>query len=213
MNIEGLSESGKTRAYDSPARRAQAKETRRQIADAARHLFVERGWSRTRVKDVAAAAGVSEPTVYAVYGSKAGLVTALLDSLEAAADVPRQIAEIRAATGDPLGQLAAMTAFDRRLFEHGADAMQVIREAAASRPELIEVVSKGRGRGDRLRRAVFGGWPDGTLRPGVDEQHARDTFAALCNLDVYLVLTRERGWSPDRVQRWWTDSLATLLLA
>lgn len=44
-------------------------------------------------------------------------------------------------------------------------------------------------------------------------QDARDTFGALCNVDVYLVLTRVRGWSADRVEEWWTDSLCRLLLA
>ena len=213
MNIDGLSESGKSRAYDSPTRRAQAQQTRRLIADAARRLFMENGWAGTRVKDVAREAGVSEPTVYAVYGSKAGLVTALLDSLEGAADVPRQVTEVRAARGDAAGQLAAMAAFDRRLFEHGADAILVIREAASSKPEIAEVISRGRGRGEKLRVAVFDAWPPGTLREGLAPQDARDTFAALCNVDVYLVLTRERGWSPDKVERWWTDSLVRLLLA
>ena len=77
MNVERLNESVNARSYDSPTRRAQAEQTRRQIAHAARTLFVERGWSGTRVRDVAAAAGVSEPTVYAVYGNKAGLAMAL----------------------------------------------------------------------------------------------------------------------------------------
>lgn len=32
---------------------------------------------------------------------------------------------------------------------------------------------------------------------------ATDIYAALCNIDVYTALTDERGWSPDRVERWW----------
>ena len=101
MNIDGLSESGKSRSYDSPKRRAQADETRQAIAAAARRIFVERGWSGTRVRDVAEEAGVSEPTVYAVYGNKAGLAMALLDSLDDAADVPRMFRELREGNGDP----------------------------------------------------------------------------------------------------------------
>ena len=91
MNIEPLSESGKSRSYDSPKRRAQADETRRAIADAARRLFLARGWAATRVRDVAKEAGVSEPTVFAVYGNKAGLAMGLLDSLDHDADVPRML--------------------------------------------------------------------------------------------------------------------------
>ena len=139
MNVERLNQSVNARSYDSPTRRAQAEKTRRQIADAARDLFVERGWSGTRVRDVAAAAGVSEPTVYAVYGNKAGLATALLDSLTAAVDLPRHMSEIKAAEGDPPRQIAALVAIDRQLFEHGADAITVIREAGKSNPDLAPV--------------------------------------------------------------------------
>ena len=54
-----------TRAYDSPRRREQARETRERITAAARELFLENGWAATRMRDVAERAGVAEPTVYA----------------------------------------------------------------------------------------------------------------------------------------------------
>ena len=212
MNIERLNESGKGRKYDSPTRRAQAEETRRQIAHAARSLFVERGWSGTRVRDVAAAAGVSEPTVYAVYGSKAGLASALLDSLEGVADPRRLGQEVKAAAGDPRAQLRAVVGFDRRLFEHGADAITVIREAGRTVPELATVFSDGRARGETMRRHLFGSWPAEVWREGTDVGSAVDQSLALCNVDVYLVLTRERSWTPDQVEEWWDEALARLLL-
>src|SRR5918992_5202501 len=213
MNIDRLSESGKpSRRYDSPTRRAQAEGTRRAIADAARTLFLERGWAGTRVRDVAAQAGVSEPSVYAGYGNKAGLAMALLDSLDDAADPMRMLRELEDAEGDPAGQLRALAAFDRRLFEHGGDAITVIREAGRTKPELAEVVVQGRLRGDRNRRRIFRSWPPGTLREDLDLDGARDIYAALSNVDVYLVLTRERGWSPERVEEWWAETMARLLL-
>ena len=212
MNIERLSESGKGRRYDSPTRRAQAEETRRQIADAAWSLFVERGWSGTRVRDVAQSAGVSEPTVYAVYGSKAGLASALLDSLEGAADPRRLGDELRAAAGDPRGQLAAVAGFERRLFEHGAEAITVIREAGRSVPELTRTFLDGRARGESQRRRLFEGWPADAWREEVGVDDALDYSAALYTADVFLLLTRERGWSPQRVEQWWTTTLVQLLL-
>ena len=213
MNIERLSESGKTsRRYDSPTRRAQAEETRRAIAAAARELFLERGWAGTRVRDVAAKAGVSEPSVYAVYGNKAGLAMALLDSLDDAADPMRMLRELDELKGDPVGQLRSLLSFDRRLFEHGGDAITVIREAGRTKPELEEVVIQGRQRGDRNRRRIFRSWPEGTLQDGLDVDGARDIYAALSNVDVYLVLTRERGWSPERVEEWWVETMARLML-
>jgi TetR/AcrR family transcriptional regulator, regulator of cefoperazone and chloramphenicol sensitivity len=212
MNVERLTQSVNARSYDSPTRRAQAEKTRRQIADAARALFVEKGWSGTRVRDVAAAAGVSEPTVYAVYGNKAGLATALLDSLTAVVDFPRHLSELRAAEGDPVRQIAALVAIDRQLFEHGADAITVIREAGRSNPDLAPVYATGRQQGEEARRRVYGSWPEQVWRDGVSVQDALDTAAALLSVDVYLELTQTRGWSADRVQAWWADTLVHLLL-
>jgi TetR/AcrR family transcriptional regulator, regulator of cefoperazone and chloramphenicol sensitivity len=206
------SEPSARRPYDSPRRREQALETRARIADAARRLFLSRGWAATRVRDVAEEAGVSEPTVYAAYASKAGLAMALVDAVDMSADVPRLLAELEAAGDDPVRQLAAMVAFDRRLFERGGDVIALLRDAGGSEPKLRAAYQEGRGRGDQLRQRVFSGWSSATFRDGVTAHSAADAFAALCNVDVYRVLSEERGWSPDQIERWWHESLVRLLL-
>lgn len=165
------------------------------------------------MRDVAAAAGVSEPTVFSVYGNKAGLAMGLLDSLDDAADPMRMLGELKEAEGDPRRQLAVLLAFDRRLFEHGADAIVVIREAGRAKPELGAVVAEGRARGDRNRRRIFRSWPEGALRAGVDVARACDVYAAISHVDTYLVLTGERGWRPEQVEEFWVATLAELLLA
>ena len=107
-----------------------------------------------------------------------------------------------------------LLSFDRRLFERRADAIVVIREAGRGKPELAEVVRlRGGPRGDRNRRRIFRSWPEGTLREGLDVDRARDIYAALSNVDVYLVLTRERGWTPEQVEQWWIETVTQLLLA
>jgi TetR/AcrR family transcriptional regulator, regulator of cefoperazone and chloramphenicol sensitivity len=214
MNMERLNESVKgRRKYDSQKRRAQAEETRRQIAEAARQLFVERGWAATRVRDVAAAAGVSEATVFSVHGNKAGLAKALLESVNDGADIPGLVARLRSSEGDPSEQLAALVAFDRRLFETGYDVIVLMREAQRAEPDLGAAYEEGRRRGSENRQRVFGSWPAGALREGLDARAADDIFAAMCNVDVYRVLVEERGWTADRVEEWWLDALTTLLLA
>lgn len=201
------------RPYDAPRRRAQAQATRAAIVAAARRLLVANGWSGTRVRDVAQEAGVSEPTVYAAYGSKAGLALALLEAIETGAERTRALRELRRAAGDPRRQLAALVAFDRRLFERAGDVIGTLRDAGAAEPQLREAYAQGRARGDAARRETFGSWPAGTLRPGADATLAADTYAALCSIDVYRTLTDERGWSPAQVERWWRESLERLLLA
>jgi len=201
------------RPYDSPRRRAQASATRADIATAARRLFLAHGWTGTRVRDVAREAGVAEPTVYAAYGSKAGLALALIDAIETDADPARTTREVNEAAGTPPRQLAAMVASDRRLFEGAGDVIALLRDAGRSEPDLHAAYQQGRAHGDQLRRQTFSSWPPETFDQGTTVASAADAFAALCNIDVYHVLTEERGWTPDRVERWWTASLTKLLLA
>jgi TetR/AcrR family transcriptional regulator, regulator of cefoperazone and chloramphenicol sensitivity len=59
---------------------------------------------------------------------------------------------------------------------------------------------------------VFSSWQAGVLRDGVDVPAAVDIYAGLCSIDVYTTLTVERGWSPERVERWWSEALARELL-
>jgi AcrR family transcriptional regulator len=198
------------RPYRSPLRRQQAQTTRTRIAMAARDLFRARGWAQTRIRDVAARAGVSEASVYAAYGSKAGLARALVDAVEASADVPSSPSQI-VATG-PTGQLAALVASDRRLFEDGGDVVALLRDAGRTEPDLLDAYRLGRAHGDQLRRKTFAAWPTGTLRNGVAVEGAVDAYAALCNIDVYRELTDERHWTSNQVQAWWTETLTMILL-
>ncbi|MEQ4722179.1 helix-turn-helix domain-containing protein [Nonomuraea sp. B19D2] len=201
------------RRYDSLRRTAQALETRAEIARAARRLFVDRGWAATTVRDVAREAGVSVPTVYSVYGNKTGLTRALADAADLSADPAQQLAELEAAAQDPARQLAAMAGFDRRLYERAGDVITLLREAGRSEPELAAVYRDGRRRADKTRMAVFSSWPAGVLREGLDVAAAADIYAGLCSIDVYATLTAERGWPPDRVERWWRAALVRELLS
>ncbi|MEU0390065.1 TetR/AcrR family transcriptional regulator [Streptomyces chartreusis] len=207
-----MSEEPGRRRYDSLRRTAQAQQTRAEIARAALELFVSRGWTATTVRDVAREAGVSVPTVYAAYGNKTGLTRALADAADLSADVPQLIAELEAPTTDPARQLASMAGYDRRLYERAGDVITLVREAGRSEPELATLYHDSRVRGDQTRVQVFSSWPPGVLRSGLDVPSAVDVYAALCNIDVYTVLTGERGWSPDRVEQWWCGALARELL-
>lgn len=210
-NAQGQAE--RSRSYDSPRRREQARATRTAIAHAARHLLVTRGWAATRVRDVAEEAGVAEATVYAAYGSKAGLARALVDAVDLAAEVDRSAEQVVARNADPAAQLAALVAADRRLFERGGDVIALLRDAGRTEPGLRAAYDDGRARADELRRAVFATWPRDRWLPGVDVDRAADTFAALCNVEVYQILIAERGWTPDEVESWWRESLERLLVA
>ncbi|MGW3992535.1 helix-turn-helix domain-containing protein [Amycolatopsis sp. NPDC004772] len=198
------------RRYDSLRRLEQAQRTRADIAAAARRRFSAQGWAATTVRDVAREAGVSVPTVYAAYRNKAALVRALADAADLTADLPRLLDELEA-TSVPAAQLAAMAAFDRRLFERAGDLIALVRQAGRTEPELADVYREARETADGTRRLVFTSWPEGTLRPDVPT--AVDIYAGLCNVDVYTTFTVEREWSPERVEHWWAEALARELLS
>ena len=58
------------REYDSSRRQAQAQETRRHILEAARKLFMERGYAGATAEAIASEAGVSAQTIYAIFKNK-----------------------------------------------------------------------------------------------------------------------------------------------
>jgi AcrR family transcriptional regulator len=199
------------RAYDSLRRTEQAQRTKAEIAAAARRCFTANGWAATTVREVAQEAGVAVPTVYAAYGNKTGLALALADAADLDADLGAELADLEAAEGDPARQLAAMAAYDRRLFERAGDLIAMLRDAGRTEPELADLYRDGRRRADAFRSEVFASWPEGTLRADVDA--SVDVYATLCSIDVYTVLTEERSWSPDRIQSWWAAMLPRELLA
>src|SRR5690349_3209183 len=61
-------------------REEQAAATRRRIADAARRLFAERGYSTTSLAEVAREAGVAARTVYTVFGTKREILSAICEA-------------------------------------------------------------------------------------------------------------------------------------
>lgn len=71
------------RPDDPRARAAQTKRdrTRRALLDAADATFGSRGWARTRIEDIAAAAGVSAATAYNHFPSKHSLIGHVMEPL------------------------------------------------------------------------------------------------------------------------------------
>jgi AcrR family transcriptional regulator len=198
------------RRYDAPRRRAKADATRRSVLDAARRLFVDKGIVGTTVGSVAAEAGVSVQTVYAVFGSKAGILIALLDDLEVAANAAGY-AEAIEASSDSRERLAVIVAFHCQLFASGLDVI-LVAHRSSSDPRVRPFVEEGETR----RRAACEGWVGGflsrgDLRPGLDAATAVDLLWVHCGPDVYSAFVVGCGWSRERVERWLTERLTGLL--
>ena len=84
--------------------------TRRALLDAATDLFVERGFARTSLDDIAGVARVTKGAIYHHFPGKTGVLEALLDELEAAENARARTAFDEAP--DPAaGVLAALDQF------------------------------------------------------------------------------------------------------
>src|SRR3954453_5133934 len=104
----------------SSRREQQAQQTREEILRAARRLFAERGYTRTSVRDVADAAGVSPQTVYDSIGSKPALVARLNDAIDTEAGIA-EIAMQSARSRDPLEIFGPSGRTTRSILEHNSD--------------------------------------------------------------------------------------------
>lgn len=200
------------RSYSSPRRAAQARRTRERIVEAARRLWAERGFAAATMEAIAAEAGVAVQTVYGAFGSKGGILTALLVQLDLQAGGLTLTGEVQAA-GTPEEQVRLVVAFNRRLFEESADVLTIALGSTAADADVATWIAEG----DRRRREglahLAAGWhAAGALRPEVDAAEAGDILYTLTSSQVYVLLVTTTGWEPSRYERWLNQTLATLLL-
>src|SRR5690349_23779529 len=105
MTEHVANQGGGARRYHSPRRAEQAVATRRAVLDAARDLFVRKGYLATTVADIAREARVAVDTVYATVGRKPALLREVVETAISGTDqaMPAEqrdyVARVRAAKG------------------------------------------------------------------------------------------------------------------
>ena len=193
-------------------RERQAQLTRDEILKSARRLFAERGYSRTSVRDVAEAAGVSPQTVYDSIGSKQALVARLNDLIDAEAGIGA-IAGAAARSNDPQ-QLAALAArVTRSILENCGDIIHALVTGAAAEPALEAALDEGHRRHVQGAETVVGLLQKmDILVTSLDTETAVGTLAAITDFRFALLLRDTYGWSMDRIEAWMTETSKSLLL-
>ncbi|MFE1437455.1 TetR/AcrR family transcriptional regulator [Streptomyces sp. NPDC058739] len=196
----------------------KAQETRRRIIDAAGALFVEQGYGATKLQEIADRAGVAVQTIYFVFRNKTTLLKELVDVAIAGDDEPVAtmdrpwFTEVLAA---PTAESALTGLLDdtRRTLERVAAINEMVHAAAATDPEIRELW------GDRTdpRYTVMSTVAESlTQKPGfrssVPADEAADIIYAVLSPELYLVLTRDRAWTPVKWERWAHRTLCSQLL-
>lgn len=193
----------KRRAYSSPLRARRAEETRQSVIAAARRLLEERGPANVTIDEIAIAAGVASATVYATFGSKGGILLAILDELTTGAGMKELAAQLAEASGDPGQQLAQYVRFDRRLFDAGRQIIGVALGLRAADPDVEAWFSEGERRRRANQAALVYSWSRlGVLRPGLGERRAADILWALTGPAVHRLFVEESGWGSVAYERW-----------
>jgi AcrR family transcriptional regulator len=207
------------REYDSSRRQAQAQETRRHILEAARKLFIERGYAGATAEAIATEAGVSAQTIYAIFKNKKKILVSLMNvspstgvedhtpmperaNVQAVGeerDQPRQLQMFAEVVANNLNQVAAV--------------FEVMAEAAKIEPDFNRIVQKlNKQRLEHMTRAVQQIAANGPFRENMNEAYARDTIWTLTSGEVFLLLTRDRGWTRQKYAQWLADTLTRILL-
>ncbi|MER7927215.1 helix-turn-helix domain-containing protein [Streptomyces sp. NPDC096057] len=209
--INGVSDARKD-AADIGRRAEYAQATRRAILDAARELFVQKGYFGTKVEEIARAARVAPATVYAVGGGKNGLLRTLVESGTTADDIPEILARIESFT-EPRELIHFIVQASRGKFEEWSDLMRQVAAAAPQEPRVREIqliAHQGLRGGLALTAGRLAAM--GALRADIDAARATDVlWIHLCNA-AYFIRTDDLGWTLDESEAWLNETLPALLL-
>ncbi|HEX4108688.1 MAG TPA: TetR/AcrR family transcriptional regulator [Solirubrobacteraceae bacterium] len=152
--------------------------TRRAILAAARERFAAHGFEETTLVDVAADAGVSGPTVAFHFGSKMGLLRAVVDDYYE--DLVRRGEAVVDEPSSPMDRLVAFARFWLRAIDGDFDLFGVFFGQGGFRDTDSETGVALRGNNARVtrlfERLVDDLKADGTLRDDVSTRLVRDAF-------------------------------------
>jgi AcrR family transcriptional regulator len=197
---------------------ARTRLARAAVVSAARSLFLERGYGATTIEAISELADVPPATVYRLFSSKHGILKALLDVSIAGDDEDVAVADrpqVRSmlTDPDPRQQLAGFVAFTAQVNDRVSPLYRILVSAAGTDRDaatLLDELTRQRQQGQRgLARALA---QAGSLRSGLKERDAADLIHALGSPELYGLLVVDRGWKPERYQRWLTATIVDQLL-
>ena len=201
-----------TRHYRSERRSAAAAATRRAILDAALRLFVERGYGRVTVQDIADEASIAVPTVYASTGGKAAVLGAIISNATHDPIVDETLAAIDECD-TALEVLRVTTHGVRTDNERHRDVIAVMRDAAASDQTAAAILAES----DAFYREALARTADriqeiGALKPGVTRERAIDVLWFFLGHHAWVLLVSDQRWTWEEAERWLGAQLRAALL-
>src|SRR5579859_2823616 len=126
-----------SRTVPRAAPQARTRRTRAAVVEAARRLFLERGYAATTIEAISELSDTPQPTVYRLFSFNLGVFTAVLDVSiagddEAVAMADRPQVRSLVANSDPRDTLTGFAAVVGGLMARTAPVHRVLEEAARS---------------------------------------------------------------------------------
>src|SRR5262245_12129988 len=202
----------KRRPYDSRQRDQAAAANRVAVLDAARELFSRHGVDKVTIAEVAARAAVSASTVYAVFGSKEGILRELM---RAALFGPRfrEAQSLLDGISDPVERIARTAHVARAIYESESAELGGLRGLSAFSPALRQLEEEFEAmRYDMQRDRVEALAASGRMKPGLVREDARRIMWMYTGREVYRMLVEVGGWSADKYQEWLAAALLDTLV-
>ncbi|NDL56843.1 TetR/AcrR family transcriptional regulator [Phytoactinopolyspora mesophila] len=192
----------------SNKRSEKAKATRARIIEAARELFLERGYGATPLQEIADRAGVAVQTIYFVFGNKRTLLKELVDVTVAGDHEPTATTErpwfhsvLDAETADE--QLRIHVHGSREVLERVAPLVQMVDTAAATDADVAEMwPADQRPRYEVQDAAAQALVTKPGARPDITAEHAADILFAVLSTEMFLLLVHIRHWTADQWEQW-----------
>jgi AcrR family transcriptional regulator len=182
--------------------------TLRTILTAARGLFAEHGYARTPIRLIAKEAGVAPQTIYAHYGSKAGVLAGLVDLLDDEAGIPDLMVESAELT-DPVALLGLLARISRQVRQRCGDIVKILSSGAAVDPDIAATQAETQRRNRLGVEMVVERIRESGRRM---DTRAADIAVALMSAGVHDSLVMDAGWSYEDYENWLKDALVTALL-
>lgn len=206
------------RKYDSSRRKEQARQTRNQIIEAAHRLFIARGYTGATMESIAQEAGVAVETVYAIFGNKRAILSALITVALVGDDAPvpllqREGPQAVVREKDQRRQIMLFASDITQIMRRVAPLFWVMRAAAKSEPDIDKMLHNMlMERSKNMKFFVRALLANGPLQEGLTMEDAAETVWALSSAEVYTLWVTDRGWSVEQYTRWLANTLTKLLI-
>lgn len=179
---------------------------------AAKKLFSSKGINKSTIEQIAELADVATPTVYALFGSKAGIIREIGQTFVFGTRY-KTLVEQSVSHKDPVESLKLAATITVTIFEMEMDQMGFLWSGPSIHPDLQELVSRLEEQRFERQKFIIERLEKQNLLPlGMSRSVAREILWALTGRELFRKLVKEKSWSHSNYEKWLEVTLTTQLL-